>query len=113
MAKKKFVIEEDIALDPQLDGQQEIIDTEMNTQGIHSAAVERPKRIEPPKAEPKEKPEYLYLDVSGMKNYLDVMSKAKYGKGNSMTKYVQELIQADMELNKSKYEAEVKKQFGL
>lgn len=48
------------------------------------------------------KPNYLYLDVTGRKEYLEVMAGVT---GQSMTKYVQALIDADMEKNGKTYEA--------
>lgn len=48
-----------------------------------------------------EKKEYLKLDLTGIKEYIDLISAQA---GKSKTQYIQDLIRADMERNKDVYE---------
>lgn len=55
----------------------------------------------------KKSPDYIRLDVSGLKEYLQTMAgydSIRYGKTVSVTKYIRALISADMDSRKEEYE---------
>ena len=59
---------------------------------------DRPKRGRPKRTEA---PEYFRMNLSGRKDYISVMAEAK---GQTITRYIQDLIDADREKNRETYE---------
>ena len=55
----------------------------------------------------KSTPDYIRLDISGFKEYLRTMAgydSIRYGKTVSVTKYIRNLISADMDHRKTEYD---------
>ena len=59
---------------------------------------DKPKRGRPKRTEA---PEYFRMNLSGRKDYITVMAEAK---GQTITRYIQDLIDADREKNRETYE---------
>lgn len=55
-------------------------------------------------AQKKSAPEYIRLDVSGLKEYLAGYDSIRYGKKVSVTKYIRTLISEDMDARKKEYQ---------
>lgn len=67
---------------------------------IKAVSAESPKRKKNP-------PDYIRLDISGFKEYLRTLAgydSIRYGKTVSVTKYIRNLISADIEHRKKEYE---------
>lgn len=85
-----------------------------NSQGESEKSMEPEQTMDKPKQNPqkqadpkKSTPEYIRLDVSGFKEYLQTMAgydSIRYGKTVSVTKYIRTLISEDMDSRKKEYQ---------
>lgn len=85
-----------------------------NGQEESKGSIEAKRPADKPKQKPRKKadlkksaPEYIRLDVSGFKEYLQTMAgydSIRYGKTVSVTKYIRTLISEDMASRKKEYQ---------